>query len=178
MGFQGNHPPCWTIALSHCVESLWECFVDLLSCTALISCPVELWIWAVFGNSPQLIMPSAVGDPANYIPPDGGWGWMVVVGAFISVGFSCAFGKSVTIFYKEIQDIFHASSSEVSWISSIMFAVMYAGGKCYWIWSLSQLLAGKQGSSLWSVFVFVFASYGFIIEMLEMLIFKAMPFES
>ncbi|XP_049621986.1 monocarboxylate transporter 1-like [Suncus etruscus] len=84
-------------------------------------------------------MPSAVGDPANYMPPDGGWGWMVVVGAFISVGFSCAFGKSVTIFYKEIQDIFHASSSEVSWISSIMFAVMYAGGP------ISSILVNKYG---------------------------------
>lgn len=67
--------------------------------------------------------------PVRPTPPDGGWGWAVVVGAFISVGFSCAFGKSISVFYKEIEEIFNASTSEVSWISSIMFAVMYAGGK-------------------------------------------------
>ncbi|XP_055994973.1 monocarboxylate transporter 1-like [Sorex fumeus] len=85
-------------------------------------------------------MPLAVGGPPDYTPPDGGWGWAVMVGAFISVGFSCSFAKSITIFYKEIQDIFHASTSEVSWISSIMFAVMYAGGP------ISSTLVNKYGS--------------------------------
>ena len=74
-------------------------------------------------------MPPSNGGPAGYTPPDGGWGWAVVVGAFISIGFSCAFGKSISVFYKEIGEIFKASSSEVSWLSSIAFAVMYAGGK-------------------------------------------------
>jgi len=65
----------------------------------------------------------------GYTPPEGGWGWAVVVGAFISIGFSYAFPKSITVFFKEIEVIFNASSSKVSWISSIMLAVMYAGGK-------------------------------------------------
>lgn len=72
--------------------------------------------------------PSSEG-PVEHTPPDGGWGWAVLVGAFISVGFSCAFGKSISVFYKDIEVIFNASTSEVSWLSSIMFAVMYAGGK-------------------------------------------------
>lgn len=67
--------------------------------------------------------------PVRPTPPDGGWGWAVIVGAFVSIGFSYAFGKSISVFYKEIEEIFNASTSEVSWISSIMFAVMYAGGK-------------------------------------------------
>lgn len=53
----------------------------------------------------------------------------MVIGAFISIGFSYAFPKSITVFFKEIEVIFNASSSKVSWISSIMLAVMYAGGK-------------------------------------------------
>lgn len=65
----------------------------------------------------------------GYTPPEGGWGWAVVIGAFISIGFSYAFPKSITVFFKEIEVIFNASSSKVSWISSIMLAVMYAGGK-------------------------------------------------
>lgn len=65
----------------------------------------------------------------GYTPPEGGWGWVVVVGAFISIGFSYAFPKSITVFFKEIEVIFDATPSQVSWISSIMLAVMYAGGK-------------------------------------------------
>uniref|UniRef100_A0A8C9VTP0 Monocarboxylate transporter 1 n=1 Tax=Scleropages formosus TaxID=113540 RepID=A0A8C9VTP0_SCLFO len=85
-------------------------------------------------------MPSAVGGPVGYTPPEGGWGWAVVAGAFISIGFSYAFPKSITVFFKEIEDIFNASSSQVSWISSIMLAVMYGGGP------ISSILVNKYGS--------------------------------
>ncbi|KAI2566729.1 solute carrier family 16 member 7 [Homo sapiens] len=71
-------------------------------------------------------MPSA---PPVHPPPDGGWGWIVVGAAFISIGFSYAFPKAVTVFFKEIQQIFHTTYSEIAWISSIMLAVMYAGGR-------------------------------------------------
>lgn len=77
-------------------------------------------------------MPPATGGPVGYTPPEGGWGWAVVVGAFISIGFSYAFPKSITVFFKEIEVIFNATSSQVSWISSIMLAVMYAGGQ-FWL---------------------------------------------
>ncbi|XP_059784017.1 monocarboxylate transporter 1 [Balaenoptera ricei] len=85
-------------------------------------------------------MPPAVGGPVGYTPPDGGWGWAVVVGAFISIGFSYAFPKSITVFFKEIEGIFNATTSEVSWISSIMLAVMYGGGP------ISSILVNKYGS--------------------------------
>lgn len=85
-------------------------------------------------------MPPAIGGPVGYTPPDGGWGWAVVVGAFISIGFSYAFPKSITVFFKEIEVIFNATTSEVSWISSIMLAVMYAGGP------ISSVLVNKYGS--------------------------------
>lgn len=85
-------------------------------------------------------MPPPVGGPAGYTPPEGGWGWAVVVGAFISIGFSYAFPKSITVFFKEIEVIFNATPSQVSWISSIMLAVMYAGGP------ISSILVNKFGS--------------------------------
>ncbi|XP_054836801.1 monocarboxylate transporter 1 [Eublepharis macularius] len=85
-------------------------------------------------------MPAAIGGPVGYTPPEGGWGWAVVVGAFISIGFSYAFPKSITVFFKEIEQIFDASSSKVSWISSIMLAVMYGGGP------ISSILVNKYGS--------------------------------
>ncbi|XP_062855108.1 monocarboxylate transporter 1b [Trichomycterus rosablanca] len=85
-------------------------------------------------------MPPATGGPVGYTPPEGGWGWAVVVGAFISIGFSYAFPKSITVFFKDIEVIFNATSSQVSWISSIMLAVMYAGGP------VSSILVNKFGS--------------------------------
>ncbi|MBN3306999.1 monocarboxylate transporter 1 [Amia ocellicauda] len=85
-------------------------------------------------------MAPAVGGPVGYTPPEGGWGWAVVVGAFISIGFSYAFPKSITVFFKEIEVIFDATSSQVSWISSIMLAVMYAGGP------VSSIMVNKYGS--------------------------------
>ncbi|KAM4748872.1 monocarboxylate transporter 2 [Rhinophrynus dorsalis] len=76
----------------------------------------------------------------QHTPPDGGWGWVVVFASFISIGFSYAFPKAITVFFKEIQEIFNTSYSEIAWISSIMLAVMYAGGP------ISSILVNKYGS--------------------------------
>ncbi|KAK1169174.1 monocarboxylate transporter 2-like [Acipenser oxyrinchus oxyrinchus] len=85
-------------------------------------------------------MPPPAGGPSTITPPDGEWGWAVVFGAFISIGFSYAFPKAITVFFKEIQEIFHTSYSQIAWISSIMLAVMYAGGP------ISSILVNKYGS--------------------------------
>ncbi|XP_031734630.1 monocarboxylate transporter 1-like [Anarrhichthys ocellatus] len=85
-------------------------------------------------------MAPAVGGPQGSPPPEGSWGWMVVVGAFISIGFSYAFPKSITVFFKDIEVIFDVTSSQVSWISSIMLACMYGGVP------ISSILVNKYGS--------------------------------
>nr|XP_056702695.1 monocarboxylate transporter 2 [Euleptes europaea] len=92
----------------------------------------------------------------QYAPPDGGWGWVVVFGAFISIGFSYAFPKAITVFFKEIQDIFHTSYSEIAWISSIMLAVMYAGGP------ISSVLVNRYGSRSIMMAGGVLCSFGMI----------------
>lgn len=53
----------------------------------------------------------------------------MIVGTFISIGFSCAFGTSTSVFYKEIEVVFNASTSEVSRVSSIILAVTYGAGE-------------------------------------------------
>ncbi|XP_049422302.1 monocarboxylate transporter 2-like [Epinephelus fuscoguttatus] len=73
-------------------------------------------------------MPPPAANPPAVPPPDGGWGWAVVLASFISIGFSYAFPKATTVFFKDIQLIFDASYSQIAWISSIMLAVMYAAG--------------------------------------------------
>ncbi|MCI4375328.1 hypothetical protein PGIGA_G00108240 [Pangasianodon gigas] len=82
----------------------------------------------------------AVKGPECYTPPEGGWGWAVVAGAFISIGFSFAFPKCITVFYRDIEVIFSASTSQVSWISSINASFIYAGGP------ISSILVNKYGS--------------------------------
>ncbi|XP_072307743.1 monocarboxylate transporter 2-like [Eucyclogobius newberryi] len=84
-------------------------------------------------------MPSAV-VPAQAQPLDGGWGWMVVFAAHISLGFAYATPKVLSIFFKEIQSDLRSSSSEIAWISSIMLACMYAGGP------VSSALVNRYGS--------------------------------
>uniref|UniRef100_A0A3B5Q1V2 Solute carrier family 16 member 7 n=1 Tax=Xiphophorus maculatus TaxID=8083 RepID=A0A3B5Q1V2_XIPMA len=74
-------------------------------------------------------MPPAAATNLGYTPPDGGWGWTVVFAAFISIGFSYAFPKSLTIYFKEIQEYVSVSYSEIAWVSSVILASMYAGGQ-------------------------------------------------
>ncbi|XP_034552338.1 monocarboxylate transporter 2-like [Notolabrus celidotus] len=85
-------------------------------------------------------MPPAATTNLGYTPPDGGWGWAVVFGAFISIGFSYAFPKSLTIYFKEIQEYFDISYSQIAWVSSVMLASMYAGGP------VSSILVNRYGS--------------------------------
>ncbi|XP_062842707.1 monocarboxylate transporter 2-like [Trichomycterus rosablanca] len=61
-------------------------------------------------------------------------------GAFISIGFSYAFPKALTIYYKEIRRHFGVSYSQIAWVSSIMLAMMYAGGP------VSSVLVNRYGS--------------------------------
>uniref|UniRef100_A0A672J3F3 Monocarboxylate transporter 2-like n=1 Tax=Salarias fasciatus TaxID=181472 RepID=A0A672J3F3_SALFA len=85
-------------------------------------------------------MPPAAAANLGYTPPDGGYGWAVVFGSFISIGFSYAFPKSLTIYFKEIQDFFSVSYSQIAWVSSVMLASMYAAGP------VSSILVNRYGS--------------------------------
>ncbi|XP_061641945.1 monocarboxylate transporter 2-like isoform X2 [Phyllopteryx taeniolatus] len=85
-------------------------------------------------------MSPAPTNELGFKPPDGGWGWMVVIGAHISIGFAYATPKALSIFFNDIQLDFQASYSDIAWISSIMLAAMYAGGP------VSSALVNRYGS--------------------------------
>ncbi|XP_010193957.1 monocarboxylate transporter 3 [Colius striatus] len=61
-------------------------------------------------------------------PPDGGWGWIVLFGCFVITGFSYAFPKAVSVYFKELMKDFHVGYSDTAWISSIMLAMLYGTG--------------------------------------------------
>lgn len=94
------------------------------------------------------VMPPPAANPPAVPPPDGGWGWAVVFACFISIGFSYAFPKAITVYFKDIQNIFDASYSQIAWISSIMLAVMYAAGKSLVVVFLNLHLILKLRSNL------------------------------
>ncbi|KAM4722778.1 monocarboxylate transporter 2-like [Rhinophrynus dorsalis] len=93
----------------------------------------------------------------RYIPPDGGWGWVIVFGAFISIGLPYAFPSAITIFYKEFQDVFGAASSDVAWISSILQAAMYGGGP------VSSILVNRFGCRPVVIFGGLLSGMGMVI---------------
>lgn len=60
--------------------------------------------------------------------PDGGWGWVVVVASIIVLALTLGFPSCVGIFYTDLQNEFHATNSETSWMPSIMTSLLHAGG--------------------------------------------------
>lgn len=66
--------------------------------------------------------------PPGVKAPDGGWGWAVLVGCFIITGFSYAFPKAVSVFFKELIREFGVGYSDTAWISSILLAMLYGTG--------------------------------------------------
>ncbi|KAK1155412.1 monocarboxylate transporter 3 [Acipenser oxyrinchus oxyrinchus] len=72
-------------------------------------------------------------------PPDGGWGWMVLLSCFIITGFSYAFPKAISVYFKELMKDFQVGYSDTAWISSIMLAMLYGTGP------VSSILVNKFG---------------------------------
>lgn len=67
--------------------------------------------------------------------PDGGWGWVVLLATIMVLALTLAFPSCVGIFYTDLQNDFHASNSETSWVPSIMTSVLHAGGRVHNLFS-------------------------------------------
>ncbi|XP_061471961.1 monocarboxylate transporter 4 isoform X2 [Rhineura floridana] len=66
--------------------------------------------------------------PAGVKAPDGGWGWAILFGCFVITGFSYAFPKAMSVFFKELIREFGVGYSDTAWISSILLAMLYGTG--------------------------------------------------
>uniref|UniRef100_A0A8C3JS25 Major facilitator superfamily (MFS) profile domain-containing protein n=1 Tax=Calidris pygmaea TaxID=425635 RepID=A0A8C3JS25_9CHAR len=60
-------------------------------------------------------------------PPDGGYGWVVVVSAFMVMGLTAAVLKTFGLFFVEIQQHFDGLASTTSWITSVTIAIFHLG---------------------------------------------------
>ncbi|KAF7647098.1 hypothetical protein LDENG_00177570 [Lucifuga dentata] len=100
----------------------------------------------------------AVDDkPSGVKAPDGGWGWAVLVGCFVITGFSYAFPKAVSVFFKELIREFDVGYSDTAWISSILLAMLYGTGP------LCSVLVNRFGCRPVMMLGGMFASLGMIL---------------
>ncbi|KAF0872554.1 MOT13 protein, partial [Crocuta crocuta] len=60
-------------------------------------------------------------------PPDGGWGWMVVLSAFFQSALVFGVLRSFGVFFVELVAAFQEQAARVSWIASIGIAVQQFG---------------------------------------------------
>ncbi|GIY29991.1 uncharacterized protein CDAR_106491 [Caerostris darwini] len=70
--------------------------------------------------------------PKVAVPPDGGWGWMILLGTmtvnFVIIGH----GKSFGVYFRKLMEEFDASPSRVAWLQSLqisMFCFLYQDEK-------------------------------------------------
>ncbi|KAI5103234.1 monocarboxylate transporter 3, partial [Silurus meridionalis] len=84
-------------------------------------------------------MGSSVSERNRVDPPDGGWGWVVLFSGFIITGFSYAFPKAISVYFKELMRDFGCGYSDTAWISSIMLAMLYGSGP------LSSIMVNRFG---------------------------------
>ena len=61
-------------------------------------------------------------------PPDGGYGWVVVMSAFFVMGLTAAVLKNFGIFFLDIQRHFGVLNSTTSWVTSTTIAMFHLGG--------------------------------------------------
>ncbi|XP_076852494.1 monocarboxylate transporter 4-like [Brachyhypopomus gauderio] len=95
--------------------------------------------------------------PGGVKAPDGGWGWAVLFGCFVITGFSYAFPKAVSVFFKELMREFGIGYSDTAWVSSILLAMLYGTGP------LCSVLVNRFGCRPVMMVGGIFASTGMIL---------------
>ncbi|GFN83936.1 monocarboxylate transporter [Plakobranchus ocellatus] len=96
---------------------------------------------------------------ADYItPPDGGWGWLVVLSSFMIHVIADGIVYSFGVFLTELVDYFHAGRGEITWVGSLQPAITFTVGP------LSSALTNRYGCRVVTIAGAIVSSAGFIMS--------------
>ena len=65
---------------------------------------------------------------SGVVAPDGGWGWFVVLGAFLLQALTVGTAYTFGVIYVELLDVFGESKSTTAWVGSIQMFLLYFSG--------------------------------------------------
>ena len=122
-------------------------------------------LFAEFGNDSAKsvkLLGNSLSDVSSEMslptPPDGGWGWMVVISSFLVhlIADGCAF--SFGVLYAELLDYFGESKGKTAWVGSLFVSVPLMTGP------IASALTNRYGCRRTTILGGLIAAVGFILS--------------